>query len=174
MESRQVLWSEGGRSDEWMTPAFAVKPLLKYVHPRLRIWCPFDTAESNFVKVFREAGREVVHSHICDGQDFFEYEPERWDVLISNPPFSNKRKFFERALALGKPFALLMTNTWLNDAAPKQLFAERDLQLLMFEQRIRFQSPSAEAVTDKITFSSSYYCTGLLPKQLIMERLPKE
>ena len=32
--------------------------------------------------------------------------------------FTNKRAFFERAIELGKPFALLMANTWLNDRAP--------------------------------------------------------
>ena len=85
--------------------------------------------------------------------------------MISNPPFTNKRKIFERALSFGKPFALLMTNTWLNDSAPKQLFKDKDLQLLMFEQRIQFNNQR------KITFSSSYYCYNLLPKQIIMEKL---
>lgn len=33
-----------------------------------------------------------------------------------------------------------MSNTWLNDAAPKQLFKEKDLQLLMFEQRMKFMN----------------------------------
>jgi len=31
-----------------------------------------------------------------------------------------------------------MANTWLNDSAPKILFKNIDLQLLMFEQRIEF------------------------------------
>ncbi len=48
-----------------------------------------------------------------------------WDCIVSNPPFTNKRAFFERALKLGKPFALLMANTWLNDRAPMQLFEQR-------------------------------------------------
>jgi len=66
-------------------------------------------------------------------------------------------------LSFGKPFALLMTNTWLNDSAPKQLFKDKDLQLLMFDKRIQFDNQK------KITFSSSYYCWNLLPKQIIME-----
>ena len=70
------------------------------------------------------------------GIDFFDFEPEYWDVMVSNPPFTNKRKYFERALSFGKPFALIMTNTWLNDSAPKQLFKDKDLQLLMFDKRM--------------------------------------
>ena len=41
--------------------------------------------------------------------------------IVSNPPFTNKRKYFERALSFNKPFALIMTNAWLNDSAPKQI-----------------------------------------------------
>lgn len=90
---------------------------------------------------------------------------------MSNPPFTNKRKIFERALSFNKPFALLMSNTWLNDAAPKQLFKEKQLQLLMFEKRIKFKNNGV--VENKITFSSSYYCYNLLPKDIIMESLFK-
>ena len=90
---------------------------------------------------------------------------------MSNPPFTNKRKIFERALSFNKPFALLMSNTWLNDAAPKQLFKEKQLQLLMFEERIKFKNNGV--VENKITFSSSYYCYNLLPKDIIVESLFK-
>lgn len=90
--------------------------------------------------------------------------------MVSNPPFTNKRKFFERALELEKPFALIMTNTWLNDAAPKQLFATKDLQLLMFDKRMKFIMANG-ADNNKITFSSSYYCWNFLPKQIVMDKL---
>ena len=63
-----------------------------------------------------------------------------------------------------------MTNTWLNDSAPKQLFKDKDLQLLMFDKRMKFHSPDGRP-NDKITFSSSYYCWNFLPQQIIMEQL---
>lgn len=62
-----------------------------------------------------------------------------------------------------------MSNTWLNDSSPKQLFKNKDLQLLMFDKRIKFLNKGV--VNDKITFSSSYYCFEFLPKQTIMEFL---
>lgn len=133
------------------------------------IWCPFDKEDSEFVRQLLLNGYEVIYSHIQNGQDFYTYEPEKWDILVSNPPFTNKRKIFERALSFDKPFALLMSNTWLNDAAPKQLFSTKQLQLLMFEERIRFLNNGV--INNKITFSSSYYCYNLLPKDIIMEKL---
>lgn len=87
------------------------------------IWCPFDKEDSEYVKIFKQNGNKVINSHLDNNQDFFSYEPnEDWDVIISNPPFSNKRQFFERAMSFNKPFCLLMTAQWLNDATPVQLF----------------------------------------------------
>lgn len=171
MNSAQVLYSPG-RNDECYTPAYAVRPIMHWLccgpiggAPAV-VWCPFDTEESEFVRVFRSAGFQVVHSHIRDGQDFYAYQPDRWDVLVSNPPFTRKAEIFTRALSFGKPFALLMSLTWLNDAAPKRLFRERPLQLLMFEERVRFVG-----LGDKITFSSAYFCCDVLPQQIVMDSL---
>ena len=166
MDSSKVLYSKG-KNDECYTPRYGVEPILEFAE-KFRgkiIWCPFDTAESEFVKVLKEHGHNVVFSHIDKGQDFYEYEPEEWDVIVSNPPFTRKRHIFERALSFGKPFALIMSNTWLNDSAPKQLFRGKDLQLLMFDKRIKYND------NNKITFSSSYFCYDFLPKQIIMREL---
>lgn len=168
MNSQKVLYSPGN-NDECLTPDYGVKPLLKYLE-RFRdkiIWCPFSTDESQFVKIFRENGFKVTNSHIDNGDDFYTYEPEKWDLIVDNPPFTNKKFIFKRAIELGKPFALLMANTWLNDAAPKQLFKDVDLQLLMFDRRIEYNG------NKKITFSSSYFCRDFLNKQIICEELIK-
>ena len=179
INSWKVLYSAWW-NDECYTPEYAVKPILKYLWEFIQresisitnwvwdvtVWCPFDTEDSSFVKLLRGEWYNVIVSHISNWYDFFEYEPdEYWDVMISNPPFTNKRKIFERALSFDKPFALIMSNTWLNDAAPKQIFKEKDLQLLMFDKRIKYND------NNKITFSSSYYCYNFLPKQIVMEEL---
>lgn len=136
MKSNEILYSIG-KNDEYHTPFYAIVPILEYLPKNAVVWCPFDTPESRYVEAIGKTN-PVVCSHIESGQDFYEYEPEKWDVIVSNPPFTNKRKIFERCLGFKKPFALLMSNTWLNDAAPKQLFKHKDLQLLMFDKRIKF------------------------------------
>lgn len=169
MNSQEVLYSKGS-NDECMTPDYGVVPILKYIPQDAIIWCLFDKEDSEFVKQIREMGNKVIATHIDNGQDFYTYEPtEHWDCIISNPPFTNKRHIFERALSFNKPFALIMSNTWLNDSAPKQLFKNKDLQLLMFDKRMKFKNNGE--IQNKITFSSSYYCWNFLPKQIIMEEL---
>jgi len=167
MNSGKILYSKGG-NDECITPAYAVTPIIKYIEAGLVVWCPFDHRDSNFVREI-SAWNDVIPSHIDEGKDFYNYQPNYWDVIVSNPPFTRKRQIFERALSFNMPFALLMSNTWLNDSAPKQLFKDKDLQLLMFDKRVHYER---NGVTDrKTTFSSSYYCWDMLPKQIIMEEL---
>lgn len=122
IDSQKILYS-CGRNDECYTPNYGVLPIIKYIPQNAIVWCPFDTAESQFVKLITENGNRVIFSHINSGQDFYTYEPnEKWDVIVSNPPFTNKRKIFERALSFNKPFALMFPLTWLNDSAPKKIF----------------------------------------------------
>lgn len=161
MDSGKILYSTG-KNDECFTPRYVVEAILPYLDRSKTYWLPFDTEESEFVRVLRDNGFSFVRSHKEEGLDYFEYEPEHWDAILSNPPFTGKRAIFERALSFGKPFALLMSNTWLNDSAPKVLFMERDLQLLLFRNRIQFNSKH------KITFSSSFFCCDFLPKQIII------
>ena len=169
LDSGKLMYSSGN-NDECYTPAYAVKPILKYIPEGSTVWCPFDTDKSEFVKQISQK-HNVIYSHISYKEDFFQWEPMiEWDMIISNPPFTNKRKYFERALSFNKPFALIMTNTWLNDSAPMKLFKDKDLQLLMFDKRMKFNSPDGRP-NNKITFSSSYYCYNMLPKQIIMEEL---
>jgi len=166
MNSLPKLYTKGC-NDECYTPAYGVKPLLEYMSYDKVYWLPFDKPDSEFCRVFEQMGFNYVNTHIDHSQDFYTYVPDfKFDIIVSNPPFTNKAKIFEKAISYQVPFALLMTNTWLNDSAPKKLFKDIDLQLLMFEERMLFKGQEK-----KITFSSSYYCRDFLPKQIVMKSL---
>ena len=133
------------------------------------------SAKNNYVNILsfqyqlNLSGAGLGTKELANGKCFFKYEPKEWHIIVSNPPFQNKRKFFERALSFNKPFALIMTNAWLNDSSSKTVFleSEKQLQLLMFNDRMKFTNPEGRP-NNKITFSSSYYCYDLLPKDLIL------
>lgn len=46
----------GSKNDEFYTPYYAVKPILKYLKKGTTIWCPFDTQDSQFVKSLQMGG----------------------------------------------------------------------------------------------------------------------
>lgn len=135
-KNNQVYYTNGG-GDEQYTPAKTVELLLPHIqHLKDKIiWLPFDREDSQFVKVLTTNGFKVIYSHIDYGQDFFEYEPEKWDVIISNPPYTNKRKYWERCLNLGKPFALLLPVNILSDSVINVSLRERER-----ERRLRRNS----------------------------------
>ena len=85
----------GSKNDEFYTPEYAIYPILKYLDKQKfkTIWCPFDTEDSLFVKIFRKEGFNVVATHIGNKQDFFDLtinSTPKCDVIISNPPYSKK------------------------------------------------------------------------------------
>ncbi len=166
----QYIYASPGKNDELYTKREGVLPLLKFLEPFKNkiIWCPFDTVESEFVKIFKENGYDVAYSHIAYGQDFYTFEPENWDILISNPPFTNKRGIIERALSFKKPFALLLPITWLNDSAPAEVFKGRNFQILSFDRRMTFKNSQKGK---RINFLSAYFCVDFLPEKFIFEDL---
>ena len=163
--TNEHLRTSKGKNDECYTERYAVEPLLEFMQPYKNkiIWCPFDDETSEFDKVFQEEGYNVTYSHINNGQDFYVYEPDKWDVMISNPPFTNKSSIFRRALSFNKPFALLMTITWLNDSAPANVFKDKELQILSFNRRMQFKNQQS----NKINFMSAYFCHNFLPQGFI-------
>ena len=162
--ANEHLRSSKGNNDECYTKDYGVLPLLEFLPPFKDkiIWCPFDTEDSEFVKILTQNGYNVVNSHIWNGQNFYTYEPEKWDLIISNPPFTNKADTFKRACSFGKPFALLCPVIWLNDAAPCQIFKEYRLELLLFKDRMTFNNQPQK----DISFKSVYFCHNFLPNQI--------
>lgn len=101
---------KASKFDEVYTPSGVVESLRKHLPKTVKtVWCPFDTLNSNIVKDLVTSGYTVIYSHIKDGKDFFNWEPEEdYDIIISNPPYSIKDSVLERCVSLKKPFAMLL------------------------------------------------------------------
>lgn len=159
--------------DECFTPHYAVEPLLEFIPKGKTIWCPFDLEWSAFVQTFKWGGYNVVRSHISEGRDFFSYEPEHWDVMISNPPFSKKDAVLQRAYALDKPFALLLPANSIQGKKRFQIF-RNEIQMLCFDARVDFYTNgNMQATTKGTPFGSAYFCRNFLPSKLEMRKLNK-
>lgn len=161
-------------SDECYTPAYAVKPLLKYLKPNSTIWCPFDAEESEYVRCFRAANHKVIATHSDSGVDFFSYEPEEpYDYIISNPPYSKKDAVLKRLNELHKPFAILLPIHSLQGI--KRFDYLVNTQALIFDRRINFfKDKITKEVKKGISFATIYVCKDFLPRDLIFERLRVE
>lgn len=169
----------GSGNDEYYTPEYAITPLLNYLpYPthKIVIWCPFDTDESNFVKVFRQKGYIVIATHLSQGKDFFDEQniPE-CDYIISNPPYSMKGKVFERLFRIGKPFAMLVGIAGLFESQHRfNLFKNNSFELMLFNLRVSyFKSYVDQKEKVNPPYSSVYVCSQILPDRIVFEIVNK-
>lgn len=149
------------RGDEYYTPKYIAEILVPYIKAKgfKTIWCPCDKKWSEYVKVFKSEGLNVIFSHIDYDEDFLNFEPtEQYDCIITNPPFSIKNKIFERCVELNKPFCLLMSATSIQSASFVKILSKiKDFNVMMFDKRISYSG-------DRPPFPSWYYSSGLFDK----------
>ena len=163
-------------NDEFYTPNYAIEPLLKYLKPGSHIWCPFDTDQSNFVKLLRDKGHYVVHSHIGDGVDFFKTDPPKnTEYIISNPPYSIKAEVFQRLFDLKIPFAMLVGVVGLFESKKRfEMFKENRTEIMYFDKRVSyFKSYDDQKPSLNPPFSSVFLCSGVLNQVMVFENIIK-
>lgn len=162
------------KNDEYYTPAYAVYPIIDKIKPKSTIWCPFDTNESNFVKVFKENGFNVVYGHIETGQNFFNTEIPDCDYIISNPPYSLKGEVFKRLYEISKPFAMLINFQGIFDHKDRfEMFKNNKVEMLWLNPRVNYIKPN-ENEAKGVPFQSGYLCSGICDNQLEFAFLNKK
>jgi hypothetical protein len=166
----------GSGNDEFYTPVYAVKPILKYISPMSTIWCPFDDDRSHFVQELRKAGHTVIPTHISDGFDFFTYSVPDCDYVVSNPPYSKKTEVLTKLFEMGKPFAMLLGVVGLFESQRRfDLFAQNSFEVLYFNRRVAyFKDYSEQKPSLNPPFSSVYLCSKMLPKQIVFEEVDRK
>lgn len=150
--------------DELYTPRILAESIIHYIPKKSIIWCPFDTEKSEIVKAMKKNDCEVIATHIDTGHDFFYYEPEKYDYIVSNPPFSKKLAILKRVYRLNKQFALIFGIPMLNYQEIGEFFLDKEIQLLIPDKRVSFDGGGS-------SFNCSWFCKGILPKDLMFVHL---
>ena len=161
-------------NDEFYTPEYAIEPILKYVKQKSTIWCPFDTEESNFVKMLSKEGHKVLYTHKDNHEDFFEITRD-CDYIISNPPYSLKGPVLERLFSLGIPFAMLVGVVGLFESQKRfQMFKANNFEIMYLNKRVAyFKDFSEQKPSLNPPFSSVYICSHMLPRSIVFEEIQK-
>lgn len=156
--------------DEWYTRDEDVEMIINNfrISKDSTIWCPFDKEESAFVRVLKTNGYKVIYSHIDDGKDFFNYEPsEKYDLILSNPPFYGKAKILQRLIELNKPFGLIFGIQCFNSGEFVKLLNEvNNLQFCFLSKRLKFHKGNQDTKLPSPTFHSLVLCNDLLDKKI--------
>ena len=151
--------------DEYLTPSILVNMIMPYLENWALdfykkngrepiIWLPFDTEESKYYVFLKNDGFQVVRSHLNDDKDFFNYQPDNFDIIVSNPPFSVKLDVFKRIIFdLKKPFVLLMNMMAINYQEIGNLFQSVNpkIQFIIPDKKVSFDGNTS-------SFCSGYVC----------------
>ena len=148
------------KNDEYFTPSYAVYPIIKHLRPNSTIWCPFDKEDSEYVKVFKKEGFEVIFGHIETGQDFFEADVLKGDI-------------FKRLYEIGIPFAMLINFQGIFDHKKRfEMFKSNKVEMLWLSPRVNYIKMN-ETKASGVPFQSGYLCSQIFEDSLNFEYLDK-
>jgi hypothetical protein len=161
--TKKLMVQTNKKNDEYFTPEIAIHPLLPFLDKSKVIFeCAYGGG--NLAEHFRNAGFSVVGDRELNflKDDFKDY----YDIIISNPPYSLKEEFLQRAFEIGKPFAFLFPLTTLEGKKRGELFSKNEIQLIIPNKRINFILPEGSG-NSGAWFPVAWFCWKLnLPKQL--------
>lgn len=150
-------------ADDFQTPTEALNPLILYLKDKRTIW-ECASGKGNLSSELRKNGFFVIGTDILNGHDFLEWEPDDFDCIVTNPPYSLKEEFIKRCYELGRPFALLLPLTAL-ESEKRQKFWRQGLQLIIPNKRFNFETPSGNGSGS--WFASAWFTHGLdLPNDI--------
>jgi hypothetical protein len=163
------------KTDEWYTPRYAVELIVPYIQRNKfkKVWCPFDTEKSEFVKTLNRYGIDVIYSHISFGDDFFKFKnpPEGVDCIVSNPPFSRQNEIFKKLFGWDLPFAIIANSNGLFDAKARwEMFRKNQFELLIPNRRIHFSD--GKCVKNSPPFQCFYVCHNFLDEKMVFAEMP--
>ena len=147
-------------NDQWMTPKSAWEAIQGFIPRDKTIWECFR-GDGTSAENLRDLGFDVV----SEDEDFFEND--KGEIIVSNMPFSIKKKVFSRLLELNKPFIMIVPSACIHTKYFNQLF-KNEVQLIVPSYRIQFINPNDPNKKSTVPFTSLYVCYKMhLPKDLI-------
>ena len=157
MKSNLLKRKQNRGTDNLATPEEAILPLLPYIPKQYHIW-ECAAGEGKLASVFLDKGYVVTKSD--KEKSFLEFDYEKqptfgFDCIITNPPYSLKDEFLEKAYELKKPFAFLLPITAFEGIKRQKLYKENGLEVIFLPKRIDFTGKKAP------WFAVAWFTNGL-------------
>ena len=132
MSTRKKL--EFNNDDQYNTTREIWSSIADYIPNDKIIWEAFmlGNTSSKSVEILRNMGKTCIGYHDID---FFV--ADYGDIIVSNPPYSMKKKIFARLAVLNKPFILVLPISTITKQFVKVLQRDK-LQLIIPAKRMQF------------------------------------
>jgi len=154
-----ILHKKAKTCDHWCTPKTAVDAVVHLIPKGSTVYEPFtnDTSKSHIY--IHDHGFKTV-SHIGD----FYSDPPNFDIILTNPPFSDIQRVLSRLFELQKPFILIVPLSLI----VRQYFRQyRDkVSILIPAKRIQFERENSN---DRSPFDCIYVTNLHIDKLIYLE-----
>lgn len=174
-ENRAGNPNTSSKMDQCQTPPYAVEPLIPYIKTHWTVWEP-AYGEGHLSKALsaRSPGFDVFGTDLLSGTNFFDANPDGWDAIITNPPYSIKYQWLKRCFDIGKPFALLVPLEMLGAERAASLFRTHHVEIILMNPRIDFKMPNALWSKSSAQFPTCWLTWGFdIGQQLTFARVNK-
>jgi hypothetical protein len=149
-------------SDNYATDKLGWEIIQQYIPKDKVIWSPFY-CDGKQKEYFEEMGYNIIHQD----KDFFTYEPDNYDIIVDNPPFSKMKDICIRLKEIDKPFILVAFSKVILMKWFQKLFKD-NLQVIIPFKRPTFTHLTNPKKGYTPPFGVQYYCYKMeLPKDLI-------
>ena len=138
--------------DEYNTSREMWESISQFIPKDKVIWEAFllNNYTSKSMDYLTELGHEVVGSPELD---FFS--TNLGDIIVSNPPYSIKKRIFERLAILDKPFIMILPVSTITKQYVKKINREK-LQIIVPDKRMQFLK--GEDQLKRCYFDTMYLC----------------
>jgi hypothetical protein len=155
MTNLNVATKQFVKHDDYMTPKIAWENIQQFIPKDKILWEAFY-GDGKSGRDLRDLGFTVFHEPI----DFFKNEPPEWDMIVSNPPFSQAKEILKRLMVLDKPFILILPTSKICTSYFREW--KDKIQIIVPKKRIHFQKfVNGEEVANfknACYFDCFYYC----------------
>lgn len=177
--NKKVISSSKG--DKYSTPKYAWEQVAHLIPKDKVLWEPFNDGSEKSLQASKDLqslGFHVIskpYNEQTGENDFFT--SNYGDIVVTNPPFSIKKKVLFRLYDLDKPFMLIVPTSTINNQYYKK-FREHT-QVIIPPKRINFNNfneqlpssnshPKYKSKESNACFDCMYLCWKMnLPKDLI-------
>jgi hypothetical protein len=147
-------------ADNYPTPAWCVKALLKNIHLRGGCWLEPAAGDGAIIRAVNAVRDDVMWDAVdirreCleqltgmenvnrawMGYDYLQAAPfkkPQYDVIITNPPFSHALEFVQNSIGRGVAVVMLMRLNWLSSKSRNQFVCDHTPSVYVLPRRPSF------------------------------------
>jgi len=164
MTSYNIRAKKGnGGSDDYETTEAIWKHIIPFVSLDETIYEPFYCSGKSKEILEGLGYTDVIH----EKEDFFtSYHKYNYDVIISNPPYSIKKKIFDKLREIDKKFIMIVPVSVITKQYFMENFKDTDITILIPPKRMQFNKSDLEL--SRCCFDTIFVCYKFnLGKQII-------